>query len=89
MLCALEQRAAAQGITLTHTDGAVRMLVREGYDERAGARSLRSAITRKVEQCLADALLAGGERAARYVLDTDGKALTLTAAERGQSALCR
>ena len=89
MLCALEQRAAAQGIALTHTDGAVRMLVREGYDERAGARSLRSAITRKVEQCLADALLAGGERAARYVLDTDGKALTLTAAERGQSALCR
>ncbi len=79
MLQILEERAAGQGIHLRHTPQAVELLVRQGYDERAGARSLRRAITRRVEQCLAQELLGGVSGPAAYRLDACGDALCLRA----------
>ncbi|MFQ9681536.1 MAG: hypothetical protein ACLRZH_16860 [Ruthenibacterium lactatiformans] len=62
LLRELEARAAQQGIRLAHTPAAARLLVREAYEPSSGARSLRRAITRRVEQCLAQQLLGRGER---------------------------
>ena len=59
LLRELEARAAQQGIRLAHTPAAARLLVREAYEPSSGARSLRRAITRRVEQCLAQQLLGG------------------------------
>ena len=78
LLCELEQRAGARGIRLTHTDAAVRLLAREGYDPAAGARSLRRTVTRRVEQCLAEQLLNAPEACGQtFVLDAADGALAL------------
>lgn len=78
LLRELEERAAALGIRLTHTDAAVRLLAREGYDSAAGARSLRRAVTRRVEQCLADRMLNAHEEPRSFLLDAANGTLTLT-----------
>ncbi len=79
LLRQLEQRAAAQGVHVSHTAAAVRLLVREAYDPAAGARSLRHAVTRRVEQCLAERLLDAVPHAfARdFLLDADSERLLL------------
>ncbi len=78
LLRELEERAAALGIRLSHTQDAVRLLAREGYDPATGARSLRRAVTRRVEQCLAEQMLAASEDAERsFLLDAPDGVLTL------------
>ncbi len=77
LLRELEARAAAQGIPLTHTPAAVRLLAEEGSDQESGARGLRRAITRRVEQCLASELL-NGAGPARFLLDARQGELALT-----------
>lgn len=77
LLNELEQRAAEQKISLSHTKKAVMLLVREGYDKAAGARSLRRTVTRRVEQCLAEKLLQN-ENASCYLLDEADGRLQLT-----------
>ena len=86
LLRELEARAAQQGIRMTHTAAAARLLVREAYEPSSGARSLRRAITRRVEQCLAQQLLGGGEGGADgaapdFLLDAPQGALSLTRRE--------
>ena len=75
MLAQLEQRAAKQGIVLEHTPAAIRFLVERGYDPASGARSLRHAITHRVEQCLAAQMLS--QDGTRFVLDADEGELTV------------
>ena len=53
LLCELETRAAAAKIVLRHTAQATALLVKGAYAPSYGARPLRRAITREVEQCLA------------------------------------
>ena len=79
LLRELEARAAQQGIRLAHTPAAARLLVREAYEPSSGARSLRRAITRRVEQCLAQQLLGGVENgaAADFLLDAPQDVLSL------------
>ena len=79
LLRGLEARAAQQGIRLAHTPAAARLLVREAYEPSSGARSLRRAITRRVEQCLAQQLLGGVENgaAADFLLDAPQDVLSL------------
>ena len=79
LLRELEARAAQQGIRLAHTPAAARLLVREAYEPSSGARSLRRAITRRVEQCLAQQLLGGVENgaAADFLLDVPQDVLSL------------
>ena len=65
-------RLADQGIKIDVTEAVKEKLVVEGYDPSYGARPLRRAITRLVEDSLAEALLAGQIRAGETaVLDVD------------------
>ena len=59
MLLEAEKRAAAQEVYLTHTPACTRYLVQASYNPAFGARPLRRAITRKVEESLVDAMLQG------------------------------
>ncbi len=79
LLRELEQRAVRLGVCLAHTDAAVQLLAREGYDAASGARSLRRTVTRRVEQCLAEQLLAAPQESGlSFVLDAPDGALALT-----------
>ncbi len=55
----VERRLAERGTTLEVTDAALALLVREGYDPVYGARPLRRAIQRRLENPLARRILAG------------------------------
>jgi ATP-dependent Clp protease ATP-binding subunit ClpC len=58
------------GVDLELTAAAIDLLVREGYDPELGARPLRRALSRLVEDPLADLLLAG-KAAKRVKVDVD------------------
>jgi ATP-dependent Clp protease ATP-binding subunit ClpC len=55
----LEQRLENQGITLTLTDAAKKQIAKEGYDPEYGARPLKRALQKKVEDRLSEELLKG------------------------------
>ena len=59
MLSAVASRLAERGITLHFDEAAVRFLAREGYDLKFGARPLRRAIQRMVEDSLSEEILSG------------------------------
>jgi len=59
MLVRLQQQMGEQGVSLQLTDAAKDLLVEEGYDPAMGARPLRRAIQRLIEDPLADVLLHG------------------------------
>jgi len=54
----LNERLAEHGVVVTLTDAAHEVLVKEGYDPQFGARPLRRAIQRLIEDPLAERLLA-------------------------------
>ncbi len=60
MLREVAHRVADLGITVTFSEEVVDLLVKEGFDPVYGARPLRRAIVRKVEDSLSEAMLAGG-----------------------------
>ncbi len=57
MLSELEQRIEALGINVSFSDEVVKMLASEGFDPVYGARPLRRAITRKIEDSFSNAML--------------------------------
>ncbi len=59
MLAELQKRVSALGITLDFSDGAVKHLSSVGYDPIYGARPLRRAIVRAVEDKFSEELLSG------------------------------
>jgi len=59
MLKRVEERLTDQGLTLEVTDGAKELLAKEGYDPKFGARPLRRAVQRMLEDPLSEALLDG------------------------------
>lgn len=59
MLDKVVDRLAEQGIRLTYSDELLQYIADEGYDPKYGARPLRRAIQRKLEDALSDALIAG------------------------------
>ena len=59
MLKDLRQQLAEQEVSIEVTDAAKELLVKEGYDRDFGARPLRRAIQRLVENPLADEILKG------------------------------
>jgi ATP-dependent Clp protease ATP-binding subunit ClpA len=59
LLAGLEARLAESGVRLEVTDAARAFVAREGYDPTFGARPLRRAIQRAIENPLAKAVLAG------------------------------
>ena len=76
LLGKVAERMAEQDIALTVTDKAKKLIADEGYDPDYGARPLRRAIQRLVEDALADEMLEGklhsGDQAV-VDLDEDGK----------------
>lgn len=65
-------RLTEQGITLEVTERFKDRLVEEGYDPSYGARPLRRAITRLLEDCLAEEILSGRIKDGdTVVVDTD------------------
>jgi ATP-dependent Clp protease ATP-binding subunit ClpC len=71
----LQKRLAERKLTLELTDAARDWLAREGYDANYGARPLRRAIQRRIENVLAKKLLSGEIK--------DGDTVKIDAAEGG------
>ena len=63
MLDKVAQRLKEQNIYLTYDDDVKTYLAKEGYDPKYGARPLRRAIQRKLEDALSDTIIAGETRA--------------------------
>jgi ATP-dependent Clp protease ATP-binding subunit ClpC len=59
LLEGLKRRVRAQHIDVVFTDGAVRLLAREGFDPEFGARPLKRTIQRRVENVLSRMVLGG------------------------------
>ena len=55
----LRKRLAGRGLKLELTDGAKRLLADEGYDPTLGARPLKRVIQQRLENPLANRILAG------------------------------
>ncbi len=76
----LRKRLADRHITIELTDAARSHIVRVGYEPSYGARPLKRAIQRELENELAKRLLRGDVRDGHHVLvDYNGDALTFTA----------
>jgi ATP-dependent Clp protease ATP-binding subunit ClpC len=75
MLAGVNQRLAERGITVSVTPEFEDKLINSGYDQRYGARPMRRAIARLVEDALAEAILAGSVQ--------DGDAVLLTVDDDG------
>jgi ATP-dependent Clp protease ATP-binding subunit ClpB len=75
----LRKRLADRHISLELSDSARAHLVRTGYDPTYGARPLKRAIQREIENPLARRLIAGEIRGGQKVyVDSSGDALTFS-----------
>ena len=80
LMADVRKRLEGEGITLRLTDAAVDFLVGEGYDEKFGARPLRRAIQRFLEDPLSEKILQAEFSSGDEIevdLGPDGHALTL------------
>ena len=78
MLVRLQKQLAEQGASIQVTEAAKDLLVKEGYDPAMGARPLRRAIQRLLEDPLADELLHGTLGPGLVVVvDSDGETMTM------------
>jgi ATP-dependent Clp protease ATP-binding subunit ClpC len=60
MLSQVDERLALHGITIAYDEKVLDFLAEEGYDPKLGARPMRRAIQRLLEDPLSDYILAGG-----------------------------
>ncbi len=84
MLVRVKNQLVAQGLDLVLTDDAKGFLGTKGYDPELGARPLRRAIQRLLEDPLSEAILVGGYKAGSTVLvgvDEETQELTFEAIE--------
>ena len=83
----LRARLADRGMELELTEAARELLGREGYDPAYGARPLKRLIQRRIENPLAQKVLAGEVRDGDHVVvDVEGDDLTFTVAQRAEAA---
>ena len=59
MLRQMQKRLSGMGITLSYDAAVTRLLAEAGYDEKIGARPLRRAIQRQVEDALSEEIISG------------------------------
>jgi ATP-dependent Clp protease ATP-binding subunit ClpC len=82
LLVRLQNQMEEHGLALRLTDEAKDLLVEQGYDPTMGARPLRRAIQRLIEDPLSDRLLAGGfPEGGSVVVDRDGDDMKLIVTE--------
>ncbi|QSO50578.1 ATP-dependent Clp protease ATP-binding subunit [Alicyclobacillus curvatus] len=78
MIKELQNRLQEQDIRFTLTDGAKQFLAKEGFDPQYGARPLKRAIQRHIEDGLSEALLSGTvKRGDTVEFDAGDKGLTI------------
>jgi ATP-dependent Clp protease ATP-binding subunit ClpB len=78
----LAARLADRGVTLELTDAARALLAREGYDPAYGARPLKRLVQRRIENPLAQRMLAGDVQEGSVLrVDAEGDELTFTSRE--------
>jgi ATP-dependent Clp protease ATP-binding subunit ClpC len=85
LLADVRSRLEEEEITLRLTDEAVRFLVEKGYDEKFGARPLRRAIQRYLEDPLSEKILVADFSAGDEIevaVDPEGDGLTLQAGSK-------
>ena len=82
MMAEVEKRLEEQGVTAELTPAASAWLAREGFDPTFGARPLRRAVQRYVENALSKAILSGEfKEGDRIVVDTSDQGLTFRKAK--------
>jgi ATP-dependent Clp protease ATP-binding subunit ClpC len=85
LLADTKKRLAEEEMTITLTDEAVAFLVEQGYDEKFGARPLKRAIQRYLEDPLSERILVADFSVGDEIevdVDEDGKGLTLQAGSK-------
>jgi ATP-dependent Clp protease ATP-binding subunit ClpC len=83
MLNQLKKRLVEQEIDLELTDIAVEQIADKGFDPEYGARPLRRAIQKHVEDRLSEELLKGTiEKGQKVVLDAEGESFVIRSAEK-------
>jgi ATP-dependent Clp protease ATP-binding subunit ClpC len=86
------KRLKEQRIKLEVSDEAKEFLIEHGYDEKLGARPLRRAVEKHIEDGLAENLLAGQikkGKAIKVILSEDGKAIVFDQAKSGTKVSSR
>ncbi|MDR1118374.1 MAG: ATP-dependent Clp protease ATP-binding subunit [Bifidobacteriaceae bacterium] len=74
MMARLDERLVDRGMSITLTEGARKLLAERGYDPVLGARPLRRAIQREIEDVLSEKILFGEIRAGeRIEVDATGE----------------
>ena len=84
----IDERLAEEGLTLSLSEAATSFLVEKGYDEKFGARPLRRAIQRYVEDPLSEKILtAEFSSGDEIVVDVneDGEGLTMAVASQSKT----
>jgi ATP-dependent Clp protease ATP-binding subunit ClpC len=82
LLVRLQNQMKDYGLSLHLTDAAKDLLVEQGYDPTMGARPLRRAIQRLVEDPLSDRILGGGfPEGSAVTIDRDGEEMSVTVVE--------
>jgi ATP-dependent Clp protease ATP-binding subunit ClpC len=84
----LGERLTDEGISLTRTEAATGFLVDHGYDEHFGARPLKRAIQRYIEDPLSDRILMGDFSTGDEVeidVDPDGEKLSFKSLSRSKA----
>ena len=82
LLVDIKTRLAEEGMTLNLTEAPIKFLVEEGYDEKFGARPLKRAIQRFLEDALSEKILMaefGSGDEIEADIDPEGVGLTLRA----------
>jgi ATP-dependent Clp protease ATP-binding subunit ClpC len=87
----LKKRLKEQRISLSVTDESKEFLIEKGYDEKLGARPLRRAVEKYLEDTLAESLLAGAikkGKTTKVLVSEDGETLVFkqTKADRKVSS---
>ena len=76
MVARLDKRLAEQQMTIELTDAAKELLAERGFDPVLGARPLRRAIQRDIEDALSEKILFGEiERGQKVVVDAEGESI--------------
>ena len=73
LLAGAAKRLEALGLSLTWEEGALAALAREGFDSAYGARPLRRLIRGRVEDPIAEGILAGDFHAGDRLLLSEGE----------------
>ena len=67
ILSELAKGLAEKNITMTVSDEAKKLIVRKGYDEKFGARTLRRVVLREIEDVIASKVISGEIKEGRNI----------------------